>query len=107
MSPLKANVIMNNATNVLSITVGRPNLLKIRKLNIYLSPGLSGIRCIKVDEYYAAKLPDCYGVIRQHGYITTLVAKCTTLAECQAVALSDYIQRAGLELVSEESTQEV
>lgn len=107
MSPLKANVIMNDATNVLSITVGKPNLLKMRNLNIYLSPCLSGVRRIKVSEYYAAKLVDCYGVLRQYGYNTTLVARCTTLAECQAVALSDYIQRAGLELVSEESTQEV
>ena len=105
MSPLKANVLISNYVNILSVSVGKPKLGPTRDLNIYLQGPMPGIKPALVSKYKAVGLPTGYGVMRCTD--AEPVGVCCTLAECQAVALSDYIQQAGLQLMPEESTQEV
>lgn len=99
MSPLKANVLMNDCINTISISVGKPMAGPSRKLNVYLEGVVSGIKPTKVGQYIATGLPNYYGLFRCFDSQMIPVAKCLTLAGCQAVALSDYLQEAGLELI--------
>ena len=105
MSPLQANVVIDGFTHTLSISVGKPKLGPTRSLNVYLQGPMPGILPIKVDEYIAVGLPNCYGVARGDDVQLAPIATCATLSECQAVALSDYISRYNLEIVHDrEST---
>lgn len=99
MSPLKANVLIDNYMNTISVTVGKPKLGPSRYLNVYLQGPMPGIRPTLVSQYLATGLVDCYGVMRYDDEGLIPIAKCATLAGCQAVALSDYIQQSGLEIV--------
>lgn len=102
MSPLKIKVLISNCIHVVSVSVGKPTLGPSRTLNVYLQGPIPGIRPTKIGEYMATGLIDPYGLIRMCDDEAVPVAKCMTLAACQAVALSDYLQYAGLETVDED-----
>lgn len=102
MSPLKANVLINDCINTISITVGKPTVGPSRKLNVYLLGQTDGIKPTKIGEYQATALINCYALVRCFGGELVPVGKCVTLAGCQAVALSDYIQQFGMELIPDE-----
>lgn len=102
MSPLKIKVVINDCVNTLSITVGKPSLGPSRKLNVYLEGEVPEVK-VMVGQYIAIGLVDSYGLIRcfdDEGEI--LVGQCLTLAGCQALALSDYLHYAELDIVSSE-----
>lgn len=107
MSPLTARVLISDCINILSISVGKPKLGPTRDLNVYLQGPMPGIRPMKVGQYKAVGSCDCYGLVRCSDAELVPIARCTTLSECQAVALSDYLQWSGLELAPQEATQEV
>ena len=98
MSPLKAQVIIDECVNTISVSVSKPKLGVVRDLNVYLQGPISGVPSIKVGQYKVICMRDFYGVTRCDTEPMQVV-KCTTLKECQAVALSDYLQQADLELV--------
>ena len=102
MSPLKAKVLIHDHECVLSVSVGGPGLGTTRKLNIYLEVDAPGIKPTKVCEYVATGLSNCYGLIRCQDSGLVPLTTCATLAGCQAVALSDYIQQSGVQLIPDE-----
>lgn len=103
MSPLKVKVLISDHIHVVSATVCKPTLGPSRMLNIYLQGPLPGIRPTKIGQYMAAGLVNSYGLIRMCGDEAVPVAECATLVACQAVALSDYLQYAGLETAEEDT----
>lgn len=102
MSPLKAHVIINDCINTISISVGKPTYGPSRKLNVYLISELDGVKPTQIGQYVASGLVDSYGLVRCMDDELVPVARCLTLAGCQAAALSDFIRWSGLELVSED-----
>ena len=107
MSPLKANVLINDLPHTIAVSVGKARLGLgwERILNIRIQSTTIDRKSPIIGKYKVVELYLGYGVVRCADCVP--IATCCTLAQCQAVALSDYIQQAGLELVPEESTQEV
>ena len=100
MSPLKADVIINDCVNTVSVSVGKPSTGPSRPINIYLE-AVPGCKPTKIGQYVATALFNCYGLVRCFDTELVPVAKCVTLAGCQATALADYLEWTGIQLVTD------
>lgn len=105
MSPLKANVLINGCINTISMSVGNtPENSSSRRLTVYLVNSELGVKPIKLGEYVVARVIGAahkYHLFRWSDSQPTFLNSYSTLLECQVVALSDFIQISGLQLVSD------
>ena len=101
MSPLKANVLIDDTVNTISVSVSNKSLKSIRSINVYLESTLFETLRVLVGHYGVIPILDEYGLVRLDDDESIAVCKAKTLAGCQAAALADYVRRTGLELVDD------